>query len=107
MLRVFLPVALAGVFASSLAAAADRTCQRDVVATRSDLIKNVVKLERVRSSAAKQQCNAYRQYAQVVDRARKTFERCNTDQQLDKDVSGLQDAMTDVTAVIESRCTDE
>lgn len=97
-------LALIGPAAAAAANAADRACLRDMVTVRSNLIKNVVKLEKVKSSGAKDQCVAYRKYAEVVDRARQVFERCNTDQELDSDVSGMNNAMSDVNAAIATRC---
>lgn len=105
-MRIFSSVLLMALAAASAAQATDRACQRDLVSVRSTLIKNAVRLERVRTSAPKEQCVAFRQYAEVVDKARKLFERCNTAQELDRDVSGMDHALSDVKAAIANRCAE-
>lgn len=95
-----------GLAAGPAAGASGKSCQRDVLTTRSKLIKTVVRLEGAKTAETKDRCTAYREYAQQVTKAREVFARCNSHNALDKDVSHMDVALTDVQAVIAKSCPD-
>ncbi len=110
MRRVLLAAACAVFSAPPTASAAapkpELACRRAVVATRGDLIKTAVRLERASKSQGKERCIAFRQYAQVVSKARDVFTRCNVDRGLDADVSSMNAAMSDVQSAMSKSCAD-
>lgn len=107
---LFIAIAWAALAAAENALAAasgpERACRRAVVATRGDLIKTAVRLERAAKSQHKERCVAFRQYAEVVSKARDVFTRCNLDRGLDADVSSINAAMSDIQAAMAKNCAD-
>lgn len=110
MRRVLLVLAFAAFFAPDNAWAGlsnpELACRRAIVATRGDLIKTAVRLERASKSQDKERCLAFRQYAEVVSKARDVFTRCNVDRGLDADVSSMNAAMSDVQSAMAKSCAD-
>ncbi len=104
-LLVVLSVGIGFLFAAAPAMTAPaKACQRDVVTTRTKLIKTVVRLEGAKKAEASARCVAYRDYAQQVTKAREVFARCNSGNALDKDVSHMDVALSDLQSVIARSC---
>ena len=86
---------------------AAKSCPRDVVSMRTKLIKTAVQLERAGGGGKGQMCSAYRQYADAVSRARQLFDRCNSENALDRDLSSIDAAIQVAEAAIASNCSIE
>lgn len=83
-------VTLAGTMAAT---AAPGACQREVVSTRATLIRTALRLE-LSGTDRQDRCTALRHHASAVTKARQVFERCNETHALDRDVEGMDAALS-------------